>query len=594
MKIQGYTVLKSLLLALALGACRKEYREGETGGLGKAPILFQAGGVRMTAQSVTKAGMVDGSSLARDGFRVSATVGSAPEREVWTNAWFSQSGDVFRGDKWWPLDQLSYHFYASNASLSYTSAGNIVTVYNTTDIVCAYLASPVFKSLNSLQFNHIFACLGDVTVSAVEGYTITDIQMVIIPRIGGTYNLKAGNGHTDGTGWSNISEGPVIQLAGDVPGTQENDLLLVPGEYTVSLSWTATSTGGASDHYSVNTRMNLSAGRRSSVSCTLGGAPEVTLGVSLASFEEVDWVDDPACLSFYAVEAGTISWKCSKAALAKTIEYSKNFGRSWTSLTSTTGGASFSVNAGDVVWVRGNETAYGASSGYNFFSFSGKTYVYGDISSLLSGDGMAVADYAFYSLFTMNDYLDMHPRKRLKLPATAVGDYGYANLFSFCRSLKTAPELPATTLGRYCYSSMFDHCSSLINVPERLPATVLAERCYENMFINCTSLTHGPVLPATTLKAYCYHSMFQNCYSLESAPDLPALTLVTGCYNQMFYSCDRLSRVKALFLTTPGSSYTQNWMYSVGNSGTFVKNGNASWNVRGNSGVPSSWTIETE
>lgn len=594
MKIQGYTILKSLLLALALGACRKEYREEEAGGPAQAPILFQAGGARMMAQSVTKVGIVDGSTLTTSGFQVSATVGSAPEREVWTNAWFSPSGDVFRGDKWWPLDQLSYHFYASNASLTFTADGNIISAHNETDIVCAYLASPTFKSLNSLQFNHIFACLGDVTVSAVDGYSISDIQMTLVPHIGGTYNLKTGDGHTDGTGWSDISVGPAIDLAGTVPGTQENDLLLVPGEYAVCISWTATSAGGASDHYSVNTQMSLSAGRRSSVSCSLGGAPEVSLGVSLSPFDEVEWVDDPAYLSFYAAEAGTISWKCSHASLAKTIEYSKNFGRSWTALTSTTGGASFSVSAGDIVWVRGNETAYGTDSGFNSFLFSGKTYVYGDISSLLSGDGTSVGDYALRNLFAQNDYLDMHPLKRLKLPASAVGRSAYGQLFSFCSSLSTAPELPATSLGAYCYKNMFDHCISLVTIPERLPATELADGCYEAMFINCDMLPNGPVLPAATLRSYCYHSMFQNCRSLVSPPDLPALTLVEGCYNQLFYGCYSLTRLKALFLTTPGTSYTRNWMYSVGISGTFVKNGNAAWNVKGSNGVPAAWTIETE
>ena len=74
---------------------------------------------------------------------------------------------------------------------------------------------------------------------------------------------------------------------------------------------------------------------------------------------------------------------------------------------------------------------------------------------------------------------------------------------------------------------------------------------------------------------------------------LPATTLASNCYNSMFYGCTGLKYVKAMFTTTPTSTYTKNWVNNVGATGTFVKNASATWNVTGDNGVPSGWTVET-
>jgi hypothetical protein len=87
--------------------------------------------------------------------------------------------------------------------------------------------------------------------------------------------------------------------------------------------------------------------------------------------------------------------------------------------------------------------------------------------------------------------------------------------------------------------------------------------------------------------------MFYNCSSLTTAPELPATTLVQDCYYYMFYGCNKLNYIKALFTTTPSTSYTNNWVYGVSSTGTFVKNASATWNLTGNYSIPSGWTIET-
>ena len=179
------------------------------------------------------------------------------------------------------------------------------------------------------------------------------------------------------------------------------------------------------------------------------------------------------------------------------------------------------------------------------------------------------------------------------LPATTLASYCYDSMFRDCTSLTSAPTiLPATTLTSECYSYMFYGCTALTTAPE-LPATTLASSCYNNMFYGCTSLTEAPELPATTLAEWCYSYMFQNCFSLTAAPVLPAETLVEGCYDNMFCNCELLDYIKMLAIDISANYCLSGWVSGVANSGTFVKNKDATWNVIGINGVPTNWVIET-
>ena len=88
--------------------------------------------------------------------------------------------------------------------------------------------------------------------------------------------------------------------------------------------------------------------------------------------------------------------------------------------------------------------------------------------------------------------------------------------------------------------------------------------------------------------------MFQGCTSLTRAPELPATTLASNCYRWMFLDCSSLNKIKAMFTTTPGASYTRDWLSGVASSGTFVANSTATWTSsisRSSSTVPEGWTI---
>jgi hypothetical protein len=62
----------------------------------------------------------------------------------------------------------------------------------------------------------------------------------------------------------------------------------------------------------------------------------------------------------------------------------------------------------------------------------------------------------------------------------------------------------------------------------------------------------------------------------------------------MFYGCFKLNYIKAMFTTTPSTSYMNYWVNGVASSGTFVKNSAATWTSScGTSTYPCNWTVQT-
>ena len=121
-----------------------------------------------------------------------------------------------------------------------------------------------------------------------------------------------------------------------------------------------------------------------------------------------------------------------------------------------------------------------------------------------------------------------------------------------------------------------------------LEQTTLANYCYANMFSGCTGLTSAPDLPATTLAANCYMNMFYGCTGLTSAPDLPATTLAANCYLRMFYGCTNISLIKVHF--TAWGTQTNTWVSNVSSTGTFYKPSALPKNF-GVNNIPTGWTV---
>jgi len=326
-------------------------------------------------------------------------------------------------------------------------------------------------------------------------------------------------------------------------------------------------------------------------------------------------------LTFRILTGGTFFWMVTDNSYAKTIQYQIN-DNNWVSITSSTSGEPITVESGNLVKFRGDNSVYGDGGiGIrNHFITDGITRfeAEGNIMSLIVSvnfataslqspgalcglfyncDGLTSADnlllpdtlvsYCYANMFQGCTGLTQAP----ELPATALTSNCYYGMFNGCTSLTQAPELPATVMANYCYGRMFYGCTSLTQAPE-LPATYLAEGCYSYMFYGCISLATAPELPATTLADYCYDHMFNGCTSLIESPILPAQTLVTYCYQSMFDSCGNLSKITCLATTFSASWVTLNWVSGVAASGTFVKSPSmSSWRT-GVSGIPSGWTVE--
>lgn len=274
------------------------------------------------------------------------------------------------------------------------------------------------------------------------------------------------------------------------------------------------------------------------------------------------------------------------------VSYSTD-GTNWTSWDYS----DISLNEDDTVYFKGsNSNGFNtSSSAYNNFTTSGTVEVNGNVMSLLYGDdfeGELTIPNSYCFFFLFRNCTGLTSASGMSLPATTLTERCYSGMFEGCTNLVNSPELPATTMAVHCYRSMFNTCPSLLTAPN-LPSTTLAEGCYYSMFSHCSGLTTvQTTLPATTLTNSCYYYMFINCSSLTTAPVLPAKTLVSNCYTSMFKNCSSLNYIKAMFTTTPSTTYTKDWVSGVASSGTYVKNSSASYTTRGVNAIPTGWTIQ--
>ena len=260
----------------------------------------------------------------------------------------------------------------------------------------------------------------------------------------------------------------------------------------------------------------------------------------------------------------------------KIIQYMFNDDGVWNSITSTTEGATISVNSGDTVYFKGDNTSY---DGVRLFS-TAKHNVEGNILSLYRstnfvGLSRITGTYNFAQLFS-NDY-GLINATELALPSDSLTEGCYAGMFANCTSLITVPVLPARTLANKCYDSMFAYCVNLTTVSKRLLpsfrsseecyagmfagchslrnapdlfATALTRSCYEMMFEDCPKLTSAPIISATRMGAFSCYYMFHGCTRLTTAPELPVTTLAEGCYKSMFWNCTSLTTAPSLPATT--------------------------------------------
>lgn len=240
---------------------------------------------------------------------------------------------------------------------------------------------------------------------------------------------------------------------------------------------------------------------------TTGYADGFAQGVSDAEEEcHPDYSKIP--LTFEILSAGTVMFIGNNEELTGfTIEYSINDGP-WTELVSSFEGATVSVNPGDIVRFRGNNETYGIDNYHNKLICTGEHKIYGNIMSLINSTDFESLDtvgfHTFDSFFRGQEGYGPDNKvvdaSNLILPATAVGDSSYSELFSDCRLLVKGPTLVAPVLARACYWAMFNGCGKLEYV-KCLATDISAANCTEawlgwvhstGIFVKAAGMNHWP------------------------------------------------------------------------------------------------------
>ena len=160
-------------------------------------------------------------------FKVSATSGAAgSETSKLSNVAFtSAGGGKFTSGVYWPSTNPNYSFYASNAQMTHTAAGQTVTISSIDlDVVCAYLASANvrYREQNTLVFNHILARVGTVTFVGMDLCSDFRLSMKYSDR--GTYNLRTKTWTTDSQATKELT-------------VSDNNFWIIPGTYEVTMNY---------------------------------------------------------------------------------------------------------------------------------------------------------------------------------------------------------------------------------------------------------------------------------------------------------------------------------------------------------------------
>lgn len=178
-------------------------------------------------------------------------------------------------------------------------------------------------------------------------------------------------------------------------------------------------------------------------------------------------------LTFIIRRNDTLRWgfNLNGDPIPKTIEYTKDGGTTWTSITSSNDNSlnGISVSKGDIISFRGNNAAYAQDNniGSQFYGNDSVKYICGNIMSLIDSTNFEnltqlTQPFALHALFKR--FSNLVDASNLSLPATTLTQSCYRGMFETCGELLYAPELLASQLVQDCYRYMFNSCSSLIYI----------------------------------------------------------------------------------------------------------------------------------
>lgn len=201
------------------------------------------------------------------------TLGSAETSKKESASGNVGSGKIATG-VYQSLTPTSYNYYVSNAAITFAASGSTISAVNTTDVIAGKVTS---KETNpSVKLDHVFARTGTLTLNTQSGYTLSNVSWKIessTAGTGGTYNIAKNI-------WTSVTALSSTAI------TETSDLYLVPGDYTLSVTYTLTM-GDWKQTFTKKATVTLVAGKVNNISGTASGgnASEISISVSLTEWE---------------------------------------------------------------------------------------------------------------------------------------------------------------------------------------------------------------------------------------------------------------------------------------------------------------------
>lgn len=261
--------------AAVLCSCNKEQMPPEAADKGGEIVLAVEGdALDMTVETKATAISAVPSSLYLE--RTTGTWKSETVKNASASKTVS-SGKISTG--WYQTSTpTAYNYYLANAAITFAAGGSTIVADNATDVIAGCTQAATTSTTPSVTLNHVFARTGTVTANAPSGYTISNVSWKIKSTsttngtgTKGTYNIAT-------KAWSSTTALSEQGLTGT------SDLYLIPGTYTVSVTYTLTK----GDYTASTTKTGtvpLTGGKINNIIAavpTIGdGAQDIVISVSL-------------------------------------------------------------------------------------------------------------------------------------------------------------------------------------------------------------------------------------------------------------------------------------------------------------------------
>ena len=179
------------------------------------------------------------------------------------------------------VNATSYNYYVSNLPITFAASGSTVSASNATDVIAGTATSS--STSPSVTLDHIFARTGTLTLKTQTGYALSNVSWSIASSTAGTsgtYNIAK-------QAWSSLTKLASTSITGS------SDMYLVPGSYTLTVSYTLTK-GDWTQNFTKSASVTLVGGKINNISGTASGgaASAISLTVTLTPWGSTDITAD--------------------------------------------------------------------------------------------------------------------------------------------------------------------------------------------------------------------------------------------------------------------------------------------------------------